>query len=306
MLRVLSFALAFVFMVQSTAWATGEMTPESKMLLQKFVTHYNSLSVEARRDQVKKFLNERPVEDKNFISKTGADFSKLEFPKLELVGDKLSFTLQKNKITMKPFMNGVFEVNGKKIDFSPGKFHQAGDELAQMFTSKQTSVLDYFISSAHANGWFVTGAVGVVVAGIAAIAALVIGSVGLIIAAGVTALGAIGAFAAGGAENIEDMKKEMQELCNSIKVKVIELNESSTPSDVEEVKQALRDAKKEMSKSENCSNYPERCAAAKACLNDTERELNNLKAVDNSSRGQSKEDASPSSEQKKSSKASEQ
>lgn len=296
MFRLFSFILSFVFLVQSTAWATGAETLEQKAVLHEFVVFYNSLSAPAKKAELKKMLKLRTAEDQKFISKSLGDLSKINLPQLKLVDDALTFTWDKKNITMKPVQGTVMEINGKKIDFAPGKYEMAVDELQAMFSQKSFSLMDLFITPAYAGVDTVVVGAAVTVAGIIAI----IAGIYLATIVGLTlVIGGIISFFGGIATMTSNASgdKKVASLCDTAREKWNELSGGTTAEQLLEIKKALVDAKSKLIGDPACIGGDDErmaiCNNVTACLDNLTNEINKMQGAENSSRGQVKDIQGP-------------
>jgi hypothetical protein len=234
-------------------------------------------------------LKLRPVEDQKYIAES-MNLKTIVFPELTLSDEGISFKWKDKTIVMNPVKDSVLEVNGKRIDFAPGKLRIAGEEAAALLTQKKVSFLDMFISSAHADMFNDGGviAVGGLIALVAGILLACTMSIVLIVG-GVLAL--IGGVIAS-AMNYENDKK-VGSMCDDARKKWNSIADDFTSAQIFEAKKAIVEARSKMISLKEClGGDRERmdiCTQAHQCLNFLEKEMTALEGKENSSRGAVKE-----------------
>ncbi|WPU66871.1 hypothetical protein [Peredibacter starrii] len=119
----------------------------------------------ARPYSIKAMVDLRPVEDQRYFEETLGDVGKLNLPELTFNNDQVSFTIRGKRFTGKAVDEYKLMLQGKELDFGPGKLFKAHEELEKIWREKNFTYTSFLIPEAHAVGELLV--VGGVVAAIA-------------------------------------------------------------------------------------------------------------------------------------------
>lgn len=136
----MKYLFVLIFLIQNTAWATHTYS-------------------------VKAMVDLRPVEDQRYFEETLGGIGKLNLPQLTFHQGEISFNLRGKKFTGKALDEYKLMINGKELDFGPGKLFKAHEELERIWREKNFTYTSFILPEAHAVGELVV--VGGVVAAIA-------------------------------------------------------------------------------------------------------------------------------------------
>lgn len=294
--QVLSVIMAVVIFTQGTAWATGAYTIENKARLEMFVKHFNSLSSERKLKYVNKMLETRPMVDQNFIKENLGDLSKVRFPELNWVKDSVTLTWQKQDVIFTPIKGAQFKINDIEIDFSSGKFAEAGAQIEKIFSKKNVTVMDLVLSSAYAGNGGMT-IIGIVLL-IVGLATFGLGLAGIYAASALMGSGLIAMIsgALSPAENSKkpksdsnDLGEAINSLCEDANKEFDSLQGDASTDEISDFKESIRDSRNNLMGSLTCmngnSNQFKICNQVKACLDNLENKIDrNFNAINNGSR----------------------
>lgn len=295
----LSLIFTFIFFIQNSALATGAVPSAfTQQQLEKVVERYNSISNSKKIEEFQKQMESRPKADQDFIKNAG-DITKFIFPTIKMVKGDITFTHGKRDFVFKPKSPTVVSFEGQDIDFSPGKFEMAADQIEKIMNQQKFSVLDLVISPAHAfspreiSDFKNVG-----------------GAIALGIAGAITFFYLIGLSIEFLTSDIN--KYELRQNCNLLVKRYDQLFQSAVATqkpidnDILLLRTKIATTRMNLTNSYDCKKYAEVCTETKKCLDELSAEINKYDpdAVSNQERGSVK-DVSPSSPDSKGSSSSE-
>ena len=148
---------SFIFFVQSSTWASAQLSLYSQNTLTRMVKQYHSLSNEEKQKLIFQAVQNRPKIDQVYW-KENIDLKNITLPGVGLIQNKLMVNLHHKKISVVFESPYLIRVNGKLIDLSPGRMKEAALELERILSDNRTGFLDILIPSAHA--WVALGLAG--------------------------------------------------------------------------------------------------------------------------------------------------
>lgn len=290
-MKFLSTAMAFIFFLQTMAWASGQESIESKWLLQHFVKQFNSLSRENKANEILRMLGTRHINDQDFIKVNLGDLHKVNYPHLTYADGEILFTVSDQKVILKQFNEASVNVNGVAINFASGKFPEAGMKLKSIFTDKKVTrtnnILDFFLSEAHAdeNDWKLVGGIAAILIGIVAI----IAALGMTIVSGGTFWLFFGGILSTFGGIVALTEDDLNHFCNKTRETIANLDTNSTLTQIQELKESISDNENKLKDSSECLKKVTMCEKVRECLNSLDESINHLvQSVNQTGRDESK------------------
>ncbi len=307
---LINLSFVFVLLFQNLSWAAGvqgTLSPHALASVETFLKNFNALSDTEKQEEIMALLRQRPEADRAFIHSNIGDLKKLKFPELKYSNGKISFSVEDRHITFSLKGDNLIEVNGKTLDYGPGKFEQASAEFIRTMTPKSSAILSLFISSAYAGAEAIILLIASIVALSAAVAAA---CVSLPVVAGVLAVGAAAGFWGFSVlASIDSDKNSLLYLCKAIRESFSSLDSTLSASQVFEVRKQITLSRSELATSEKClsdeSSWKKLCLQVKDCIATIETDLELMTKSNNTQRSSNKKSnlpapkTTPSTEKKK-------
>lgn len=268
------FTLLFVgiFFTQNIVQATSPQTPDVKMKIEKFVKTFNGMSNQGRIELLKTHLHQRTDIPQNIKQEKINLLSKLTIPELTMVKRGVTFTWQKQVVTITPVKKSIVQINGVEVDIGMGKFTQSLDQLELLFSKRSASFLDLFVSPAYADPILESPGVSLALLALCVGAAFAAEATMLLLLIGVPVATAVLLIT----ELFKGSKKDqIESLCQDLRDEAKSIDNFSI-NEIMDLKSAISQAQNEIKADEECFSDEKLktvCDRAESCLTNLNNDL---------------------------------
>lgn len=303
-----------LFFIQSSAWSAGIQNAETKLHIDAFLSHFNSLSEEMKWIEISKAAKTRPEEDRAFFEKVQKTFMQEKIALPQFTHDKgiLKYYWDKTEFSVESKGATNVAVNGHAIDIGPGKLTAATKILEDLLSKKSTNIMGIFLSPAYADEFSVLGAIS---ATVGVIAGFALSSLPLLVGFGIALIAFILKTIVD--YNVKENLNDVAVLCKELNTELDKLGQNH----ISEIRNILATNRRELY--ERCRAYPDSfqddsfthltshmpkqepvnedslaCTAKYKCLKDAEKKFFKSKGSVNNSGREVTKDITPSSTKK--------